>query len=45
MKALLFSILLMANTVMAGESGVWLKSNDEDSVVARLPRFNYGDFC
>ncbi len=44
MKALLFSILLMANTVMAGESGVWLKSNDEDSVVARLPRLIMATF-
>ena len=38
MKLLIIGLMLMANTVMAAESGIWLKSNDEDYVVARLPQ-------
>lgn len=38
MKAFILGLLLLSTSVMAGENGVWLKSNDEDYVVAKLPQ-------
>lgn len=38
MKSLLLGLALLSTTAFAGETGVWLKANDEDYTVARLPQ-------
>lgn len=38
MKGLLLGLLFVSSTTFAIENGVWLKSNDEDSIVSKLPQ-------
>lgn len=38
MKSLLLGLSILSSVTFAGETGVWLRSNDEDYVTARLPQ-------